>query len=182
MSLKISSQLTEKMESAKSLYGEFEQTKVMKMMDAESTSYGKIYYKSPDIIKWEYTKPFPYSLLFKDNFLYIDDDGHKSKQDMSSNKMFAKLGDLITGSLNGKLLKDDEHFEVEYQKKNTNVEAIITPKDKNMVDMFEKVIMSFGNDKMLQSVKLLEETGDYTLISFKNWEMNKPIKPSVFQP
>ena len=46
------SQLTEKMESAKSLYGEFEQTKVMKMMDAEASSHGKIYYKSPDIIKW----------------------------------------------------------------------------------------------------------------------------------
>ncbi|MDN3593977.1 LolA family protein [Zunongwangia endophytica] len=182
VSLKRSSQLTEKMESAKSLYGEFEQTKVMKMMDAESTSYGKIYYKSPDIIKWEYTKPFPYSLLFKDNFLYIDDDGHKSKQDMSSNKMFAKLGDLITGSLNGKLLKDDEHFDVEYQKKNNLVEAVISPKDKSMADMFEKVIMSFSEDKMLQSVKLVEESGDYTLISFQNWEMNKTIKAAVFQP
>ena len=83
VSLKSSaSQLTEKMESAKSLYGEFEQTKVIKMLDVETTSYGRIYYQSPDVIKWEYTKPYPYSLLFKNNFIYIDDDGQKSKQDM----------------------------------------------------------------------------------------------------
>ena len=183
VSLKSSpSQLTEKMESAKSLYGEFEQTKVMQMMDSEASSHGKIYYKSPDIIKWQYTKPFPYSLLFKNNFLYIDDDGQKSKQDMSSNKLFAKLGDLITGSLNGKLLQDDANFDVEYLKKKHVVEAVITPKNKSMADMFEKVIMSFSKDQMLQSVKLQEDTGDYTLITFKNWHINQNIKPSIFQP
>ena len=183
VSLKSSaSQLTEKMESAKSLYGEFEQTKVIKMLDVETTSYGRIYYQSPDVIKWEYTKPYPYSLLFKNNFIYIDDDGQKSKQDMTSNKLFAKLGDLITGSLNGKILKDDANFDVEYQKKKHHVEAVITPKDKSMADMFEKVIMSFSEDKMLQSVKLQESGEDYTLISFKNWKMNTPIKASVFQP
>ena len=90
--------------------------------------------------------------------------------------------DLITGSLNGKLLKDDANFDVEYQKKNDHVEAVITPKDKSMADMFEKVIMSFSEDKMLQSVKLQESGEDYTLISFKNWKMNTPIKASVFQP
>ena len=181
VSLKSSpSQLTEKMESAKSLYGEFEQ--VMKMMDSEASSYGKIYYKSPDIIKWQYTKPFPYSLLFKNNFLYIDDDGQKSKQDMSSNKLFSKLGDLITGSLNGKLLQDDANFDMEYRKKKNVVEAVITPKNKSMADMFEKVIMSFSKDQMLQSVKLQEDTGDYTLITFKNWHINQHIKPSIFQP
>ncbi len=60
----------------------------------------------------------------------------------------AKLGDLITGSLNGKILKDDANFDVEYQKKKHHVEAVITPKDKSMADMFEKVIMSFSEDKM----------------------------------
>ena len=77
---------------------------------------------------------------------------------------------------------DDANFDVEYRKKKNVVEAVITPKNKSMADMFEKVIMSFSEDQMLQSVKLQEDTGDYTLITFKNWHINKPIKAAVFKP
>lgn len=176
-----SEQLTLKMAEAKSLHANFKQTKVMTMMDSQSESHGEIYYKAPDLIKWIYRKPFPYSLLFKNSHLYINDDGKKSVQDLRGNKMFEKLGKLISGSLNGELLKDTENFNITYSKTNKGITAEMIPKDKNLADMFQKVIMCFSSEKMLQSVKLLEKSGDFTLIRFADWRINNPINPTVFQ-
>ncbi|WP_417887464.1 LolA family protein [Zunongwangia sp.] len=174
-------ELTVKMAEAKSLHSEFRQIKVIAMMDSESESKGEIFYESPDLIKWVYNKPFSYSLLFKNDHLYINDDGQKSEQDLSGNKMFAKLGDLITGSLNGELLKDDENFTITYSHVKNGTNAVMIPKNENLASIFQKVVMCFSKENTLQSVKLVEESGDYTMIQFKEWHFNKPIDKSVFQ-
>lgn len=175
------SRVIEKATGINSFSAEFIQVKHMKMMSESPESQGKVYYKSPDMLKWEYAKPYTYQVLFKDSKLYIFEDGELSEVDLSSNKIFEKMGDLVAGSLNGKILQADKDFTINYFRQQGNVVARIIPKENNLLSMFKEIWLNFNEDHLINSVKLVDPSGDYTEISMKNIRINQPIPPAVFQ-
>lgn len=171
----------EKSHDIKSFSAEFSQTKYMKMMDGNPESHGKVYYKSPNTLKWEYKKPYDYQLLFKDSKLFIVEDGQLSEVDLSSNKLFDKMGELVAGSVNGKILMADKDFDITYHHAGTNVKALIVPKDQGLKGMFKEIWINFNREHLIRSVRLIDPSGDYTEIFMKNVKINEPIPSSVFQ-
>lgn len=168
-------------EDLQTLSTEFTQTKYMELMENEAVSEGKLYYKNPDVLKWEYREPYTYKILFKDGQLHLNDDGKKSVTSLKSNKLFGKLLSLISGSVNGKLLEDPENFEVKYTRSGKYIEAVITPIDPSIKDMFSEIILLFNGEYLVDSVKLMEDSGDYTQINFRDISINKEIEDQVFQ-
>jgi len=164
-----------------SFSAEFSQKKHMKMMDGSPESQGKVYYKSPSTLKWEYIEPYDYQLLFKDSKLYIVEEGQLSEIDLSSNKLFDKMGELVAGSVNGKILMADKDFDITYHHSGENVKALIIPKDQSLKGMFKEIWINFNTEHLIKSVRLIDPSGDYTEISMKNIKINQPIPPSVFQ-
>lgn len=171
----------EKSNDIKSFSAEFSQTKHMKTMEGSPESQGKVYFKSPNTLKWEYIKPYDYQLLFKDSKLFIVEDGQLSEVDLSSNKLFDKMGELVAGSVNGKILMADKDFDITYHHAGENVKALIIPKDLNLKGMFKEIWINFNKEHLIRSVRLIDPSGDYTEISMKNIKINQPIPPSVFQ-
>ena len=171
----------EKSNDINSFSAEFSQTKHMKMMDNNPESQGKVYYKSPNTLKWEYTRPYDYQLLFKDSKLFIVEEGQLSEIDLSSNKLFDKMGELVAGSVNGKILMADQDFDITYHHAGQNVKALIIPKDENLRQMFKEIWINFNKSHLINSVRLIDPSGDYTEISMKNIKINQPIPSSVFQ-
>jgi outer membrane lipoprotein carrier protein len=169
-------------ENLETLSSEFIQTKYMQLMEDEAVSEGKLYYRNPDVLKWEYHEPYNYKILFMDGQLHLDDNGKKSMTSLKSNKLFGKLVSLISGSVNGRLLEDPENFEVTYSRNGKNIEAVIVPTDASLKDMFSEVILLFNGEYLVDSVKLMEDSGDYTHIKFRNISINKEIEKEVFQP
>ncbi|UJH91641.1 outer membrane lipoprotein carrier protein LolA [Antarcticibacterium sp. 1MA-6-2] len=168
-------------ENLESLSSDFNQVKYMQLMKDEAVSEGKLYYKTPDVLKWEYHEPYNYHILFKENQLFLNDDGVKSSTNLKANKLFGKLVSLISGSVNGKLLEDPENFKVTYYNSGKNVQAIIVPLDESVREMFSEIIMIFNGENFVDSVKLMEENGDYTHITFRNITLNAKLDPAVFQ-
>lgn len=164
-----------------SLSSDFTQTKHIQLMKDTSISKGRLYYKSPNILKWEYQIPYNYKILFKENQLYINDDGEKSVTSLRSNKLFEKLVGLISGSVNGKLLEDPDNFDISYFRSGDLTSAVIIPKDPGLKQMFKEIILIFNKDNRLNSVQLMEEEGDYTQIDFKNIRLNEKFDNSVFE-
>lgn len=173
--------LATKAGNLQTLSGDFVQSKHMKMMDNEAESKGKIYFKSPDVLKWEYVSPYDYKILFKDGHLYINDEGHKSITDTRANKLFGRLGKLISGSVNGNLLEDTENFDISFYRYHDLIMARLRPKDNKLARLFDEIIMLFDADNLVKSVRLQEDTGDYTKIEFINIKVNQPIPSQVFQ-
>ncbi|HKJ49246.1 MAG TPA: outer membrane lipoprotein carrier protein LolA [Christiangramia sp.] len=171
----------EKSNNINSFSADFSQTKHMKMMDGSPESQGKVYYKSPNTLKWEYTKPYDYQLLFKDSKLFIVEEGNLSEVDLSSNKLFDKMGELVAGSVNGKILMADKDFDITYHHAGENVKAVIIPKDPGLKSMFEEIWINFNPQHLIRSVRLMDPSGDYTEINMKNIKINQPIPASVFQ-
>ncbi|MEG2508191.1 MAG: outer membrane lipoprotein carrier protein LolA, partial [Chryseobacterium sp.] len=100
---KISSETKE----IKTLQSDFVQTKKMDFLDKNIVTQGRMSLKSPNNLSWKYTKPYQYSIIFKENKIFINDQGKKSSVDAKS-KTFEKINKLIVGSSNGKMFSDPE--------------------------------------------------------------------------
>tara|TARA_R100000789_G_scaffold84697_1_gene80387 strand:+ start:494 stop:1117 length:624 start_codon:yes stop_codon:yes gene_type:complete len=174
-------ELTEMANRTSSFSADFMQVKHMKTMENQLETKGKVYFKSPDFLKLEYAKPMDYHILFKDGMLYINEGGEKSEMDLGSNKLFQKMGVLISGCLNGKILQDPNNFEIAYSRSDNSITAKIIPQDKKLAGMFKEIYLNFGPKNLIKSVKLVDPTGDYTQINMTNLQINKPISASVFE-
>jgi outer membrane lipoprotein carrier protein len=165
--------------SLKSIKTDFIQTKHMDFLTKDIESKGKMYLTADEKLKWQYTEPNKYSIIFKDNKIYIDDAGKKSTID-GDQKLFKRINQLISGSVSGKLFNDDE-FIISYAKNSYNVIVELTPKDKTLKKYISKVILTFPkNEATVSQVKLVEPSNDYTLITFKNKQLNTPIDEKIF--
>ena len=164
-----------------SLSSDFVQTKYIQLMQESAVSSGKLYYKAPNVLKWEYSSPYNYMILFKENQLFINDNGDKSVTSLRSNKLFEKLVSLISGSVNGKLLADQENFDISFFRNGEKVSAVIIPRDQSLKQMFSEIILIFGKDHRLNSVQLMEEEGDYTQIDFRNIKLNQQLNKAIFE-
>ncbi len=175
------SSVVRKANNINSFSAEFIQVKHMKMMDDSPQSKGKVYYKSPNMLKWEYLTPYDYQVLFKDSKLYLMENGELSQVDLSGNKLFAQIGELIAGSLNGKILQADKDFTIDFYRAGGEIKARIIPNEAHLSSMFKEIWLNFDENQLIKSVQLIDPSGDYTVISMKNIEINQPISPAVFQ-
>lgn len=167
-------------EKIKSLKTDFIQYKHLSFLSREIETSGKMVFQVPDLLNWKYTKPYQYSIVFKNGKIHINDQGNKSSFDASSNKMFEKINKLIVGSVSGNMF-DDNEFSISYYKNKTHYIAKFVPKSKELNKVIEEVELYFPVDKMVVSeVKLNESSGDYTKIIFKNQQLNAKVSSSDF--
>lgn len=166
--------------NTKTLTTDFVQYKHMDFLAKDIETSGKMSFKAPGKLLWQYTKPYQYSIVFKDNKISINDAGKKSQMDAGGSKMFGKLTKLIVGSVNGNMF-DEKEFTITYFKnKDFNITRLV-PKDaalKKYISEMELYFDKKGN--MVSEVKMSEPGGDYTRIVFKNKTANAPVPDSVF--
>lgn len=163
----------------KSLQNDFVQTKKMDFLNKDIVTSGKMAFQTPNLLSWSYTKPYQYSIVFRNNKIYINDQGKKSSVDAKS-KMFEKINKLIVGSASGNLFTDPE-FNVSYFKTNSHNIARFVPKSSQLLKYIKQVEIQFPDGKTTASkVIMLEASGDTTTIDFKNTKVNAAVPASVF--
>ena len=163
----------------KTLQSDFIQTKKMDFLDKSIVTYGRMSLKTPNILSWRYTKPYQYSIVFKDNKIFINDQGKKSSVDAKS-KTFEKINKLIVGSSNGKMFSDPEFTVTYFKNSNYNI-AKFTPKSAQLLKYIKQIELSFPkNQTTVSQVNMTEASGDTTNIVFKNTKINAPIPASEF--
>lgn len=173
--------VSSKAETIENLQADFRQLKYMKTMEKTVESGGHIWFASPGKLKWSYTAPYDYELLFKDASLYIIEDGQSRKMNTGHSEIFAKMGELVSGSFNGRILEMENLFRTTFSKEGTITKASLIPKDENLAEMFSEIWVFFNAEKYIEKVKLLEPSGDYTEIKLSNFKINQNIPASVFQ-
>ena len=161
------------------LISDFTQYKHLDFLSNDIVTSGKLAFKSPNMVKWEYTTPFKYSVLFKNDKLFINDEGKKSDIDLGSNKMFKQLNTLIINCVKGDLF-DDNEFDIAYFKKETNSEVHFSPKDKEFSKYIKAFYILFNDEGHVVELKMLEPSEDYTRIVFNNGQINTTLSDAVF--
>lgn len=157
----------------------FVQYKHLDFLDNDIETSGKLAFKSPDIVKWEYVKPFKYSILFKDQKLFINDEGNKSDIDIGSNKMFKQLNKLIISSVKGDMF-DENEFHIEYFNKDENSLVYFSPKEEKFSKYIKTFHITFNKNGDVIEVKMIEPSEDYTKIVFTNKKLNQSLDNAIF--
>ncbi|WP_432412043.1 outer membrane lipoprotein carrier protein LolA [Rasiella sp. SM2506] len=163
-----------------SIMSDFEQSKHLEMLSKPILSEGKLVFESPDKILWQYTSPKAYQVIFKDEMLYVDNDGKNDEIKLSSNKVFRSFNELIVNSIKGDMF-DESMFDISYFKISEGHLVKFFPKDKRMKRFISAFELTFTqNTGEVTKIKLVEPNNDYTLITFNNRKTNSKIPSETF--
>jgi outer membrane lipoprotein carrier protein len=172
--------INETSKATNTIQSNFTQYKHLDFLSNDITTQGKMAFKVPNMVKWEYTEPFKYSIIFKDDKLIINDSGTKSNMDLGNSALFKKLNQLIVNSVKGNLFQDSD-FTMSYFKSSNYYKVIFIPKDEKIKSYIASFILFFDKEQAdVMEVKMVEPTNDYTRIVFTDRLINKPLDNEVF--
>lgn len=164
----------------KSMTTDFIQYKHLEFLSKDVETSGKMAFKEPDMLAWEYEKPYQYSIIFKKGKIFINDDGKKSQMDARSSKIFTKINKLIVGSVSGNLF-DEKEFVISYYTNGGFNMARLVPKDAALKKYIRQIELTFDKKSaQVEQVRLMESEEDYTKIVFKNRVINAKVDDSAF--
>ena len=179
-SKELKNKVVEKSKNTTTIISDFEQFKHLDFLTNDIKSTGNLTYKSPSSIKWEYKVPFVYSAIFKDNKLYINDDGVKSKVNLDANNTFRSLNNLIIKSVRGDMF-DEEKFEISYFENSATYIVHFKSLDKALKKLISEFVLIFDKESLnVIQVKMIESTNDFTLLIFLNQMINQTVSDAVF--
>ncbi len=176
----LKNQIRDLSKSTTTIKADFVQFKHLDFLTSDVETSGNMAFKAPNWVKWEYTNPYEYSVIFKNDLLLINDGGTKSDIKMGSSRLFKKLNELIINSVTGDMF-DDKEFEVSYFKANNYNKIIFKTKNKKLAKLIAIFELHFSKeDGAVLEVKMVEPSEDYTRIVFSNRVVNSEINDEVF--
>ncbi len=166
----------------KTIDADFVQTKNISFIDEQLISSGKFWFSRPGKMRWEYQKPFFYSIIINGNNITVIDDKKESRFDAASNAMFGQIKLVIMNMVNGKMFDDPnyqttlkqtgDYYVVNFETVNAAMKAYISS-----IDLYFT-----KNGYLMEKIRMNEASGDDTVIEFKNQQLNKPLKNVTFEP
>ena len=165
------------------MQSDFTQVKELSFMDDKVTSEGKMYYKKTNKIRWEYVKPYKYVFSMDGQNISIKSgDGNAATMPVKSNKMFGEISRVMTGGISGSGLVNSPDFDSQFMVGKDDYQIILTPKKKEIKDLFSSVQLYIGkSDNRIRSVELIENGGDKTTITLQNVKVNAAIDDAIFK-
>lgn len=164
-----------------SLSATFTQEKTSPMLKESLVQKGKMFYKSPKKLRWEYTSPESMVLLFNNEKTTLKNAG---KAVANPPKMLSELGSLIISTLNGSLLTESKMFQVRYFKQKNNDKKIIVllnPTSKKWQKLYAHIVVELAADTHLaEKVILTEKKGAVTTITFTDKKSNATLADKIF--
>ncbi len=167
-------------EKINTIKSDFIQIKKIKFLKDEITSRGKFWYKNENNLRWEYIKPFSYTIAITSDRFSIFDGNKVNTFDAAANPVFKEVNDLIISIARGNMMKDGK-FEVEAFENPGFYWLKMTPIDENMKKYItETQVFIDKSDLTVVRIIMKESETDYTEISFLNRQINDEIPDSIF--
>jgi outer membrane lipoprotein-sorting protein len=164
----------------KTITADFNQVKFMGFMDDSVKSSGKFYFKMEKQLRWEYLEPYKYAIIMDNMRFGIIDEGKSKEYDASSSKIFFELSDILSGIVDGSLLKSNKFNALWYEAPDS-YQVDLTPTNANLKEFITMIVILVDKtDYSVDGVKLMEATGDLTNITFLNKKFNEDIPASTF--
>lgn len=165
----------------KSMSCSFTQTKHLSMLSDKMVSEGKMNYKQPNKLRWEYTSPYQYLFIFNGTKVYVGNKSRKDVIDTNSNKLFKEVARIMMSTVTGTALSNAADFSVTVEDGKTLWNVTLIPKKKEMKKMFTRIVLSFTKtDLMISEINLHEKNNDRTNIRLRNIKTNIAINENLF--
>ena len=178
---KVKQQINVVASKMKTMQCDFVQTKYLKMLNDKMVSRGKMYYQQSNKLRWEYTYPYTYTFVLNGSRVLISKGKRNDVINVNQSKFFKEIARIMMNSVVGKCLTDSKDFKVSLTGASAEYVATLYPQQKQMKQMFQKIILHFNKqNSTVSKVELIEKKGDRTIIELKNVKSNAPINAKVF--
>lgn len=165
----------------KSMSCTFTQTKYLSLLSDKMVSSGKMYYKQPNKLRWEYTSPYDYLFVFNGTKVFVGNKSKKDVIDTNTNKIFKEIARIMMNTVTGKALSNKTDFTVSVAGNNTSWVVTLIPKKKDMKQMFSKIELIFNkSNTMISEINIFEKNNDRTNIKLTNIVNNGSISENYF--
>jgi outer membrane lipoprotein-sorting protein len=163
-----------------SISSDFIQMKHLSFLEEDVMSKGKFFFQKENQLRWEYSEPFFYLIIFNNDTILIQDEHKTNIYDAASGRMFREINNIMMSMVNGSIL-ESENFDFEYYENASRYKLDLTPLDKNM-KAFLSTIRIYINKKdySVDELYMIEKSDDYTHIRFTNKVMNEDIPQHIF--
>ena len=163
-----------------SLSANFTQEKTSSLFTDKMVQKGKLNYKSPKQLRWEYTSPKAMTVIFSNGKVLL-----KTEKGTTSNpnKMLGEMGNMIINTINGNFLKENSDFSTRYYKtKGGQYAVVLTPVNKRIKAYYKSISITLSSSTFLaDKVMLTEANGDVTTITFSDKKTNTTLSDSLFK-
>lgn len=164
-----------------SITSEFIQKKHLDFLEEDVESKGKFYFEKEDKLRWEYSTPFYYLVIFNGDSVSISNDEKTNTFNASSGRMFQEISSIMVSMVDGSIL-DSDNFTCNYFEDPEAYILELTPKDVNMKAFLSKVRIFINRmDYTAEELFMIEQSGDYTHIKFINKRLNEKIPDQIFK-
>ena len=178
---KVKQQINAVASKMKTMQCDFVQTKYLKMLNDKMVSRGKMYYQQSNKLRWEYTSPYTYTFVLNGSKVLISKGKRSDVINVNQSKFFKEIARIMMNSVVGKCLTDSKDFKVSLTGASAEYVATLYPQQKQMKQMFQKIILHFNKqNSTVSKVELIEKKRDRTIIELKNVKSNAPINAKVF--
>ncbi len=166
----------------RSLQCDFVQSKRMKILSKEMQSKGILYFKKPDKIRWQYTSPYDYTFIMNGDKVQIKSAKTTKSIDIQGNKIFRQISTIILNTITGGGIKNSSDFNVELYKSGDIYFAKMQPKKKEVKQVYSSIEVYFNSAlTMVDTIKMIEKSGEYTVVKLVTPKINAAINESVFK-
>ena len=165
-----------------SLICNFEQVKVLSILDEKMVSKGLMYYRNDNCLRWEYTSPYLYTFVLNDKKIMMQaEKGKKNVIDVKSSRFFQEIIKMMMNGITGTGLSDIKNFTVSYYWSENQWRVHLIPLQKEMKKMFSTIKLTFNvKDCSVDKVEMEEQNGDATTILLSGKQFNKTIENAKF--
>jgi outer membrane lipoprotein-sorting protein len=167
------------MSEVKSISGTFTQKKNIKILTRPLISKGRLYYLSPDSIRWEYTEPVKSIMLVnKGNvkrFIMKDD---KFIEDSSARLeavriVVGQITEWFAGRFN-----NNKDFKAGL----SEGRVVLLPQNETISSFIQKVVITFSkNEGVISAIEIIEVQGASMYLEFDDIAINKPLPDGIFE-
>jgi outer membrane lipoprotein-sorting protein len=164
-----------------SIEAAFVQTKELSVIKEKIVSSGSFYFSKENRLRWEYSKPFPYLIIFNGDKIYVKDDEKENHISLQSNKVFKEINNILIGAVQGTLLSDSKNFSCGIVDLRDQFQANLAPLNPKLRETLSEIVLFFNkSDYTVEKLILREASGDYTRIEFSAKKINQNIPDAKF--
>jgi outer membrane lipoprotein-sorting protein len=173
-------QFSKAAQAIQSIHCDFVQEKNLSMLSDKIVSTGKFWYKRENKVRMEYEKPSYYLLVINGNNIRTKDAQKENKVSAKSNKVFEQVNKMMIDCVQGTAL-DNKSFTTRLFEGGQSYLVEMTPVVKSMQGIFKNINLTVDKkDYSVTKIEMLEKSGDNTVITFRNRQMNVNIPDEVF--
>ena len=165
----------------RSLKADFVQEKHLKILAKPLISRGRLFYRPPDYLRWEYTDPIKSVMLMRRDVvrMFLWRDGAWMEDAGQSVEIRRVVLNEITGWFGGRF-EQAQGFEPRYEP-GTPARIVLTPKP-GLQDFIERVELVLSEvPGVIRSVEIMEGPEASTVIEFKNVQPDSVFPDDIFE-